>query len=83
MAINTNKKRVLVPGDAKVLGLSHAPNDSHLLYQFEVKWQEWSFEKHWPFIHSSPNQEQWSIEVPINLDLLSTDEVGYTVTSSK
>lgn len=83
LGAHMNQKRVLVPGDAKFLGLSSASSDSHLLYHFEVKWQEWSFDKRWPFVHSTPNQDQWNIEVPNTLDLLETDEVGYTERSSK
>ena len=83
LGAHLNQKRILVPGDAKLLKISQASHQNHIEYQFEVKWQEWSFNKKWPFIHSSPTQDLWSIEVPSTLDLLETYEVGYTLAEKK
>ena len=84
LGVHLNKKRILVPGDAKLLGVQKVPNNEEkLIYHLEVKWLEWSFDRKWPFIHSSAQQEQWFIKTESALDLLKEDEVGYQLSKAE
>ena len=73
-----NKKRLLVPGDARLLEIKLAEETSRLIgYHFEVTWQDWIFNKRWPFLSATKQRRDWHLKTPTSLASISEDEIGY------
>ena len=70
-------KRLLVPGDARLISLSTGDASSRATYLFEVSWRERSFQRTSPYFVSAQHQAQWKVEVPMKFSSLSSDDLGY------
>ena len=80
LGAHLNKKRVLVPGDSCLIAIRHDSLHTEILHcYFEVSWQEWRFSKTWPLISADRSNEFWCISLPLNLDSISEDKIGYVL----
>ena len=77
-----NHKRILVPGDAQLIEVSAVSGSARdaqreALYVFEIRWRDHHVLKRWPFIKREDQQQIWRLNVPLNLDSLTEDQIGY------
>jgi hypothetical protein len=72
-----NIKRILVPGDARLMSLDYDTDKDRARYTFEVTWRERQFKRQYPFFNSIKHQAMWAFELPSQLDMLSPEEIGY------
>ena len=72
-----NKKRALVPGDARLVSLDYHMDQARVGYTFEVTWRVRTFKRTYPFFSSHMHQAMWSFELPCTLAELSPAEIGF------
>jgi hypothetical protein len=80
MGAHKNDKRILIPGDAKILGVYW--EKSHVKYIIECPWTSWHFQwKAWPFMRSQSHTAQWELCVETPHITISEINHGFDVTA--
>lgn len=80
MGAHKNNKRILVPGDAKILGMYW--EKSHVKYIIECPWTSWHFQwKAWPLMRSQSHTAQWELCVDVPEMTISESNHGFDVTA--